>query len=210
MPNWIVGAVVSMLMRSMVAVTVLPARSVKVAVAVWFCPSLTMFRSTKVAPSIPESVSVAVKRTVTAVLFQPLAFAAVRVNETNGSVLSILIVTEPDPVNPALLIAVHVSVVPAVSVLSVVVEHPVEEAMLDSGSVMLHVTVTSLRYQLLLPKVPVSMGVITGAVLSDGGGGDANAKLCALPAAIPLAPSTIDGTGVLRFWSEPSPSWPFA
>ena len=141
-------------MRSTVAVTMLPARSVKVATAVWFCPSVVMFRSIKGVPSIPDSESVAVKRTNTAVLFQPFAFAAVRVNDTKGSVLSILIVAEADPVNPALLVAVHVSVVPAVSVLRVVVEHPVEEAMLDSGSVILHVTVTSLRYQPLLPKVP--------------------------------------------------------
>src|SRR5258705_435628 len=48
-----------------------------------------MFRSIDALPSTPESPSVALKCTATAVLFQPFAFAAVRVNVTAGPDLSI-------------------------------------------------------------------------------------------------------------------------
>src|SRR5437870_1779279 len=53
--NCRVGAVVSMLMPSIVEVPVLPARSVKAVVTDWFRPCVVMFRSTTAAPSIPDS-----------------------------------------------------------------------------------------------------------------------------------------------------------
>src|SRR6478609_926186 len=98
-------------------------------------------------PTNPDIASVIVKCTSTAVLFQPFAFAGVRVAEMDGSVLSILSVTDCEVDNPTPFVAVHVRVSDAVSVLVVVVEHPVEEAMPDSGSVVVQFTVTSLRYQ---------------------------------------------------------------
>jgi hypothetical protein len=51
-----------------------------------------------------------------------------------GAVLSILTVAEADCDNPAELVAEHVSVTPAVSLVSVVAEQPVDELMADSGS----------------------------------------------------------------------------
>jgi hypothetical protein len=65
-----------------------------------------------------------------------------------------------------LLVAEQVSVCPAVSELIVVAPQPVEEAMSDSGSLTNQETPTLLRYQLLLPSVPVTVGVITGALVS--------------------------------------------
>src|SRR5262245_30189452 len=62
------------------------------------------------------------------------------------------------------LLAEHVRVMPAVSVVRFVGVHPVEDAIPDSGSDTLQPAVTALRYQPLLPTVPVIWGFITGGV----------------------------------------------
>lgn len=86
--------------------------------------------------------------------------------EIVGGVMSILIRTEADADKPAPLMAEQVKVVPSVSVESVVVPQPLEEDMPDSGSTTFQLTVTGLPYQLLLPKVPAMLGVMTGGVVS--------------------------------------------
>ena len=83
-----------------------------------------------------------------------------------GAVLSILIVSGTERVRPAPFVAEHVSVMPAISFARVVDEHPLEEAMPDSGSVTDQATVTLLRYQPFVPKVPLTVGVIAGGVRS--------------------------------------------
>src|SRR6185312_6017425 len=72
--------------------------------------------------------------------------------------------TEVD--SPTPFVAEHVRVTPAVSPVRLVGAHPVEDAIPDSGSDTLQFTVTALRYQPLLPSVPVICGVISGAVIS--------------------------------------------
>ena len=117
----------------------------------------------------PDVASVQVKETPTFPLFQPLLFAAVvRDPPIEGAVASRLTVTEFDAVPPAL-VAEHVTVCPLVSVETVVVPQPVDEEMEDCASVTVHVTVTLLVYQPLLPSVPLTFGVITGGVESGGG-----------------------------------------
>jgi hypothetical protein len=70
---------------------------------------------------------------------------------------------------PALSSAEHVIVIPAVSVLTVVEPHPLSDPTFapDVASVTDQVTPTSLVYQLLLPSVPVTVGVIDGEVVSS-------------------------------------------
>ena len=82
----------SMLIPLTVVLTVLPAQSAKLTVTDWFCPSVATFRSISADPFNPDRASVALKCTRTAALFQPFAFAAVRVNVTVGPVLSIFTV----------------------------------------------------------------------------------------------------------------------
>ncbi len=77
--------------------------------------------------------------------------------------MSILKVRENDVVPPGL-VAVHATVVSAVSVLRTWFSHVVLTA--DSGSVTTNEIETLLRYQLLVPAVPVIVGVMTGAVVS--------------------------------------------
>jgi hypothetical protein len=72
---------------------------------------------------------------------------------------------------PPALVAEHVSVVPAVSALIVVEPQPVVDEIADSLSSTVQETVTLLTYHPLLPRVPDTFGVITGAVVSEGGGG---------------------------------------
>ena len=86
--------------------------------------------------------------------------------EITGGVLSILIVIETVPDNPAPFVAEQVKVTPAVSVVRVVCAQPVEDAIPDSGSLTFQTTVTLLLYQPLLPKVPVITGTTTGGVVS--------------------------------------------
>jgi hypothetical protein len=78
-----------------------------------------------------------------------------------------LIVTDWLFVPPAL-VAVQVSVVPVVLVLIVVEPHPEEEEIDESGSLTVHETFTSLVYQPLFPSVPLTLGVMTGLVVSLG------------------------------------------
>jgi hypothetical protein len=85
---------------------------------------------------------------------------------TIGGVTSILIVVDTELDNPAPFLAKQVRVVPIVLAFSVVGPHPVEDAMPDSGSVTVQVTLTLLRYHPLLPMVPTMFGVTTGRVVS--------------------------------------------
>jgi len=89
-------------------------------------------------------------------------------NVSVGEVRSIFTVTEAEFDKPALLVTVQVSVVPSsgVSLLRVVVAHPSDEAIPDSGSETDQVTVTGTLFQPLLLAVGVTAGVITGAVVS--------------------------------------------
>ena len=107
--------------------------------------------------------------TVTSLTYQPFvpAVHAVIARLADGPVLSSLIVTEFELVPPAL-VAVQVRVVPVVSAVSVVALHPEEEVMADSGSLTVQLTFTLLVYQPLLPAVPVTLGVMTGGVVSHG------------------------------------------
>jgi hypothetical protein len=84
-----------------------------------------------------------------------------------GSVASRLMVTDSLEVPPAL-VAVQVSVAPSVSELMVVESHPLELLMADSLSTTVQLTVTLLVYQLLLPSVPLTRGVMAGGVVSVG------------------------------------------
>ena len=78
-----------------------------------------------------------------------------------GGVLSIFIVTGAELVSPAPFVAEQVSVTPAVSAVSVVVElQPEDDAIPDSESLTFQVTVTLLSYQPLLPSVPEMCGMI--------------------------------------------------
>jgi hypothetical protein len=89
-------------------------------------------------------------------------------NVSVGAVRSIFTVTEAEFDKPAPLVTVQVSVVPSsgVSLLRVVVAHPSDEAIPDSGSETDQVTVTGPLFQ-SLPLAPgVTEGVITGGVVS--------------------------------------------
>ena len=72
-----------------------------------------------------------------------------------GAVASLFIVTEFEAVPPAL-VAVHVRVVPAVSVVIVEGSQPDVEVIVDSASVTVQATPTSLAYQSLASRVPVT------------------------------------------------------
>ena len=86
--------------------------------------------------------------------------------EITGAVLSSLMVIGTEVDRPTALLAEQVRVTPAVSAGRLVGAHPVEDVIPDSGSDTLQFTVTALRYQPLLPNVPVICGVITGGVTS--------------------------------------------
>src|SRR5512147_1326115 len=77
-----------------------------------------------------------------------------------------MIVTDCEAVPPAL-VAVQVSVVPVVSVVMLVVPQPEVLEMVDSLSTTLQLTLTLLVYQPFVPSVPVTVGVITGGVVSE-------------------------------------------
>src|ERR1043166_1051300 len=115
----------------------------------------------------PESPSVQVKLTVTLELFHPAALGdGVRDAASTGGVASSFTVTEAELESPVPFVAEQVSVTPAVSPGKAVVPHPEEDAMPDSGSVTLQLTVTGLRYQPPLPEVPLMVGVMSGGVAS--------------------------------------------
>ena len=98
----------------------------------------------------------------------PLASAVGDGNVSVGAVRSIFTVTEPEFDKPALLVTVQVSVVPSseVSLFRVVVAHPFDEAIPDSGSETDQVTVTGPLFQPLSLAVGVTVGAITGGVVS--------------------------------------------
>ena len=83
-----------------------------------------------------------------------------------GGVLSIFTVTGTELLSPAPFVADQDNVVPSVSVVRLFELQPVEDAIPDSGSVTLQLTVTLLVYQPLAPAVPVIVGAITGGVVS--------------------------------------------
>ena len=60
----------------------------------------------------------------------------------------------------------QVNVIPVVSVETVLLPHPDDDEIADSGSVTLQETWTLDVYQPLLPSVPVTVGVMTGGVVS--------------------------------------------
>ena len=120
--------------------------------------------------TIPDIASEHAKETVTAALFQPSAFGAgVALPPIVGAVASLFMVTDWE-LDPPALVAAHVSVVPAVLVLIVVGTQPLEDVIADSASVTVQLTVTSLVYHPLFPRVPATFGVIIGEVVSRGGG----------------------------------------
>ena len=107
-----------------------------------------------------------VKLTVTSVLFHPARLGAGKpagVGELGG-VVSIFTVTVTEFDTPAPLVAEQVSVVPAVSVVSVVVPQPLEEAMPDSGSLTSQLTVTFVLFQPAALGGGVTVGTMTGGV----------------------------------------------
>jgi hypothetical protein len=89
-------------------------------------------------------------------------------NVSVGAVRSIFTVTEAEFDKPAPLVTVQVSVVPSsgVSLLRVVVAHPLDEAIPDSGSETDQVTVTGPLFQPLLLALGVTADVATGGVVS--------------------------------------------
>lgn len=118
--------------------------------------------------AIPEVASLQVKLTVTSLLRQPLALASgLTLPVMMGRVVSRWIVTNFEAV-PPLLVAEQVKVTPVVSVVTAVDSQPVWSVMEDSLSATDQLTVTSLVYQLLLPNVPLIVGVMTGGVVSAG------------------------------------------
>jgi hypothetical protein len=66
-------------------------------------------------------------------------------------------------------VALQVKTVPVVSVVTVLGPQPVVEVTLDSGSLTVQETVTLDRNQPSLPRVPDTLGVMTGGVVSKGG-----------------------------------------
>jgi hypothetical protein len=144
----------------------LPASSVALSVTV-FEPIDDVSAGADAAPLVgPEVASVNEPTTLAGDWFNRKAGAVVG-HTTVGAVASRLIVTDSLLVPPAL-VAVQVSAVPVVSVLVVVKPHPVEEVIADSLSSTVQVTVTSLVYHPLLPSVPLTFGVISGGVVSEG------------------------------------------
>lgn len=116
-------------------------------------------------------VSPQVKETATSVLFQPLAFApGLRLPLIAGAVLSMRTVTGWLAVPPAL-VAVQVSVWPAVSLVRVEGPQPLDDVTVDSASVTDQVTETSVLFHPFALGEGVTCGTITGGVVSVGGAG---------------------------------------
>jgi hypothetical protein len=145
-----------------------PALSVHKPLAVWPGPSvLSVMGAVQLA--MPERLSAPVNVTVTLVLFHPAPFgagdaAAVAV----GGVMSILTVTDADRVSPAPFTALHVKVVPAVSVVRAAGSQPVlaSELMPDVGSLTFQLTVTFVLFQPAAVGAGDTLGVTIGGVRS--------------------------------------------
>jgi hypothetical protein len=163
----IVGASLSMSMSFTDVLALLPALSTAVPLTAWFA-SLVVSVWSGPQDAMPDGASPHVNATVTSPLFQPAPFGAgEREPLIVGTVASRLIVTDCELVPPAL-VAEQVNVVALVSDVIVVVPQPVCDETVESGSVTVQLTVTSLVYQPLFPSVPVTLGVITGGVVSVG------------------------------------------
>jgi hypothetical protein len=132
-----------------------------------------------VAESGPEYVGIEVQEATSLVASEPLTVKSnawlyqpswsgslLGVTVTVGGVASLLIVTDAELDRPALLIAEQGKVVPVVSDVIGAATHPVLVTGVEMSSVTVQLTETSLVYQPLLPAVPTTLGVTTGAVLS--------------------------------------------
>jgi hypothetical protein len=108
---------------------------------------------------MPDVASVPEKATVSAWLYQPFASGGREAAAlTAGAVLSSLMVTLLLVSSPPIVVAVHVSFEPGVSVIRVSVLQPV----VLSAPTTVQPTVTLLRYQPFNPSVPVIVTVISG------------------------------------------------
>jgi hypothetical protein len=137
-----------MFMPLRLALAELPATSVTVPLTDWFAPSLSVTSTGQAFGVRPLRESEHVKCTVTGPLYHPFEFGLVLAAAVMlGGVLSTLIVTDLDALSPAPLVAEHVITVPAVSLVRVTLSQPVDDAIPDSGSVTLQVTVTVELFQ---------------------------------------------------------------
>jgi hypothetical protein len=136
----------------------------------------------------PDKESVALGLYETAAPLGPTASTVSEGDVTVGAVRSIFTVTEAEFDTPAWLVAVQVSVVPPcrVSAVSVVVVHPEDEAIPDSASETDQLTVTVPLFQPLLLALGVTVGEITGGVVS------ARVKLAVI-APLPRIVAEVDG-----------------
>jgi hypothetical protein len=120
--------------------------------------------------AMPDPGSETAHVTVVLALFQPAALGAgVTVGTTTGGDVSSLTVTELVAVKPAMLVAVQVKVVPAVSAVTVLVVQPLLDVTLEpgEGSVTLQLTVTGdVLFQPAPFGVGLTVGTMTGGVLS--------------------------------------------
>jgi hypothetical protein len=82
-----------------------------------------------------------------------------------GAVASRLTVTDCELLPPAL-VAEQVKMAPAVSLVTELLPHPVCDVIVDWASVTVQLTDTLLVYQPFVPSVPLTVGVITGGVVS--------------------------------------------
>jgi hypothetical protein len=147
-----------------VALAVLPARSVAVQVTER-SPAAEVSGVSQSDEARPDVASAAF---AVAVITPPAStLDGEAVGASVGGVASRVIVTERVLLPPRLL-AEHVKVTPLVSAVTEVALQPVLEVMSLSASVTVQLTPTSLVYHPLLPRVPVTFGVITGPVVSTG------------------------------------------
>src|SRR5581483_4286605 len=108
-------------------------------------------------PGASDSASVAVTSATCTSLWLGghIEHPAAGIPEITGGVLSILRVMGTDVARPTPFVAEQVRVMPSVSAVRLIGAHPVEDAMPDSGSDTLQLTVTAVRYQPLLPAAPL-------------------------------------------------------
>src|SRR6266545_2548876 len=160
------GATLSMLTGPTVALAVLSALSVAAPTRDWSAPSSVRV----VVPGqllMLDSSSAQVKLTVTAVLFQPLAFAAgLRTPAIVGAFLSSLTVAEPPAVLPSRSVALDVLVTPAVFAVTFSVAGVGPLATPAPASVALQVIVTLALFQPAPFAAGASAAVTVGPVLS--------------------------------------------
>jgi hypothetical protein len=120
-----------------------------------------------VHPTIPDTGSAPENATVSGRVCQPRTSGFdVGSPVTAGPVVSIFTVTLACAPRPAVLVTLHVSVCPAVSLLMAVVSQPDDVATPDSGSATVHAIVTAPVNQPFVPAGPETCGVISGGVVS--------------------------------------------